>query len=64
MIHARVQKGPSVDWVENFELLSGGNVREVNINEQFSVTRVESEHQITTTNITTSVVGLFFFFIL
>jgi len=36
-----VRKGPSVDWVENFELISRGNVREVNINEQFSVTRVE-----------------------
>jgi len=45
MIHARVQKGPSVDWGENFELLSGGNVREVNIDGQFSVTKVESEHQ-------------------
>ena len=34
------------------------NVWEVNIDEQFSVTRVESEHQIKTTNITTSAVGL------
>jgi len=57
-----VQKGSSDDWVKNFELLSGGNVREVNINEQFSVTRVECEHQIKTTNITTSAVGLLFIF--
>ena len=31
-------------WVENCKLLSGGNVQELNINVQFSESRVDSEH--------------------
>ena len=31
-------------WVENCKLLSGGNLQELNINVQFSESRVDSEH--------------------
>ena len=37
----KCKRSQCVVWVENCELLSGGKVWELNIDEQFSETRVE-----------------------
>jgi len=57
------KKVPVLIGAKNFELLSGGNVQEVNIDEQFSVTRVESEHQLRQQTSPTVQLAFFDFFV-
>ena len=58
----KCNRSPCAVWVENCELFSGGNIRELNINEQLSESRVDAEHRRQQT-LPSSVSAYFIYFI-